>query len=240
MTMSRLRVFLAAGAVAFTSLAGATPAPADTPEPTREGLARAVTDYLADHGDLCVGKFTWPRTVTAQDEQEKTNDAVQLPVLERLGLVVAADMPAPGAAVPGLLARATAGAATAGAGPEGAQPVSGKVYSLTEKGRRYYLQRKHVTLGAHDLPTEHDADLCVGHLSLDKVVKWSPPERVRGDLVTLVQYTYHIEAADWMADPEARQVFPVIDRIIRHDGNLLMSVSVKLEDGRWRPVLPVL
>jgi hypothetical protein len=213
---------------------------ASTAEPNRDELTRAVTDYLSDHADLCVGKFTWPRTVTVQDEQERTNDAVQLPVLERLGLVVSAEIPAPGAPVPRLLARAAAGAAGASAGTEASQPVSGKVYSLTEKGRRYYLQKKRVTLGAHDIPTEHDADLCVGRLSLDRVVKWSPPERVRGELVTRVEYTYHIEAADWMADPEARQVFPVIDRIIRHEGNMLMSVSVQLQDGRWQPVLPVL
>jgi hypothetical protein len=78
----------------------------------------------------------------------------------------------------------------------------------------------------------------VAHLSLDKVVKWSPPEQVHGHPETVVRYTYHVRSADWMADPQARQVFPVADRIIRHQGNLLMSATVELQDGKWMPVLP--
>jgi len=200
---------------------------AGTSQPSRYALTRAVNHYLSDHGDLCVGKFSWPRVVTPDDQMARTNDAVQLPVLERLGLVESTEMPAPAGA-------------TQAQPPATATAVAGKRYSLTEKGRRYYLQRKRITLGAHDLPVEHDADLCVARLSLDKVVKWSPPEEVHGHLVTLVDYTYHIKAVDWMADPEARQVFPVVDRIIRHDRNMLMSVTVRLQDGKWQPVVPAL
>jgi hypothetical protein len=186
---------------------------AGTAQPSRHALTSAVNQYLSDHGDLCVGKFTWPRVVTPEDRLARTNDAVQLPVLERLGLVESSEISA---------------------------AESGKRYSLTEKGRRYYVQKKRITLGAHDMPAEHDADLCVASLSLDKVVKWSPPEQVHGHLVTVVQYTYHIKAADWMADPEVRQVFPVVDRIIRNEGNMLMTVNVRLQDGKWQPVLPAL
>jgi hypothetical protein len=187
-------------------------------QPSRQTLTRAVTHYLSDHGDLCVGKFTWPRVVTPEDRLANTNDAVQLPVLERLGLVESTEI----------------------SGPAAATAESGKRYSLTEKGRRYYLQKKHVTVGAHDLPVKHDADLCVARLSLDKVVKWSPPEQMHGHLETVVRYTYHINAADWMLDPQARQIFPVVDRIIRHEGNMLMSATVRLQDGKWQPVLPTL
>jgi hypothetical protein len=183
---------------------------ADMAQPSQHALARAVTHYLSDHGDLCVGKFTWPRVVTPEDVQARTNDAVQLPVLEHLGLVASE-------AVPG---------------------GSGTRYSLTEKGRQYYLRRRRITLGAHDLPVEHDEDLCLAHLSLDKVVKWSPPEEAHGHLETVVRYTYHVKAVDWMSDPQARQAFPVVDRIIRNEGSLLMSVNVQLQDGQWKPVLP--
>jgi hypothetical protein len=41
-----------------------------------------------------------------------------------------------------------------------------------------------------------------------------------------------------MEDPEARKVFPVVDRIIRGQRNLLMTVNVRLQDGKWIPVLP--
>jgi hypothetical protein len=214
---------------------------ANTAQPSRQVLTAAVNRYLADHGDLCVGKFTWPRVVTAEDRAANTNDAVQLPVLERLGLVESTDVSVEEAKAP------AAGTTAPETGTPGSQPSAdaarsepAKQYSLTEKGRRYYLQKKRVTIGAHDRPVEHDADLCVASLTLDKIGRWSPPEQVHGHLETVVRYTYHVKAADWMADPQAREVFPVVDRIVRNDGNLLMSVTVRLQDGKWQPVLPTL
>ena len=43
--------------------------------------------FLVDHGDLCMAKYTWPRDLTPDDEETNINDAVQLPVFERLGVV---------------------------------------------------------------------------------------------------------------------------------------------------------
>lgn len=188
---------------------------ASTPNPSRPALTRAVRQYLSEHGDLCVGKFTWPRIVTTEDRREQTNDAVQLPVLERLGLVTSTQIPRSAASM----------------GPA-------RSYSLTAKGKRYYLFRRRIILGAHDRPVEQDEDLCVARLSLDKVVKWTPPERVNGHLETIVRYTYRIQSADWMADPRARKAFPVVDRIIRGQGHLLMTVTAQLHGGEWTPVLP--
>jgi hypothetical protein len=212
------KIQMTAAGVAVLLLSMSDPLQAGAAQPSRQELTSAVTRYLADHGDLCVGKFTWPRVVTPEDRLAATSDAVQLPILERLGLVKSTDVSL----------------------PDSAAPESAKRYSLTDKGRRYYLKKKRITVGAHDLPVEHDEDLCVARLSLDEVVKWSPPEQVHGHLATVVRYTYHIKAADWMTDPQARQVFPVVDRIIRDEGNLLMSVTVRLEDGKWQPVLPTL
>jgi hypothetical protein len=203
---------------------------AGTGQPSRRDLTQAVDRYLSDHGDLCVGKFSWPRVVTPEDQAAGTNDAVQLPVLERLGLVASTEIPAPAAAAAAAAASEPVQAATTG------EPA--RSYSLTAKGRRYYQQNRRITLGAHDQPVEHDADLCVARLTLDKVVKWSPPEPGHGHVETVVRYTYHIRSADWMADADARRVFPVVDRIIRGQGHLLMSVNVRLQDGKWLPVLP--
>jgi hypothetical protein len=224
-----------AGAMVFVS--GISQA--GTAEPNQRALTRAVTRYLSDHGDLCVGKFTWPRVVTAEDRQNGTSDAVQLPVLERLGLVESTEIVAPAVVTP-VATDPTLNSAAHGSlpGTSDATAEPAKRYSLTVKGRRYYLQKTRISLGAHDQPVEHEKDLCVARLSLDKVVKWSPPEQMHGHLETLVRYTYHINFADWMADPEARRVFPIVDRIIRGQGNLLMSVTVQLQDGKWVPVLP--
>jgi hypothetical protein len=219
-----------AGALMWTS--GALRA--GTAQPSESELTRAVAHYLSDHGDLCVGKFTWPRVVTQQDQQTHTNDAVQLPVLERLGLVESTEIAAP------VAADATTNAAVLGSqsGSTAATAETARRYSLTAKGRRFYLQKKRTTLGVHDQPVEHDQDLCVARLKLDRVVKWSPPEQVHGHSETVVRYTYHVKSADWMADPEARKVFPVVDRIIRGAGNVLMTATLQAQNDTWVPVLP--
>src|ERR1700753_1009765 len=104
---------------------------ASATDPRPKDLTRAVKVFLADHGDLCMDKYTWPRDITDGDAYTDPNDAVQLPVLERLGVV-----------------QSTSIGAT-------------KRYTLTDKGQKYYLKKKHTTLGPHDTPTEHDADFCV-------------------------------------------------------------------------------
>jgi len=231
--MTSKPLMIAAG-VAGTLMWASGAVQAATAEPSESELTRAVTHYLSDHGDLCVGKFTWPRVVSQQDQLARTNDAVQLPVLERLGLVESTEISAPAAA------DATTNAAVQGlqSGSTVATAETARRYSLTAKGRRFYLQKKRTTLGVHDQPVEHDQDLCVARLKLDKVVKWSPPEQVHGHPETVVRYTYHVKAADWMADPEARQVFPVVDRIIRGAGNVLMTATLQAQNDTWVPVLP--
>jgi|HubBroStandDraft_4_1064222.scaffolds.fasta_scaffold243062_2 hypothetical protein len=211
------KVWLAAVAVAVPMCACGLAAAA-TAQPSQRVLTQAVNQYLADHGDLCVGKFTWPREVTPADDESHSNDAVQLPVLERLGLVESTEVPA----------------------APGAAPTPGPVrrYSLTAKGQQFYLQKKRTTLGGHDQAVEHDGDLCVAHLTLDKVVKWAPPEPFRGHVETLVKYTYKIKSAAWMTDPEARKVFPVVDRIIHGAGTLEMTATVQQQGDKWLPVMP--
>jgi hypothetical protein len=183
---------------------------------SRPLMTQAVKKYLNEHGDLCVGKSTWPRFVTEEDRRAGSNDALQMPVLERLGLVESAEVSIPAS------------------DPVG--PV--KRYSLTAKGRQFYLRKKTTTLGPHDRPVERDADFCVARLSLDKVVKWSSPEEAHGHVETVVSYTYKVKSADWMLDPEARKVFPVVDRIIHGECNALMSATLQAQNGKWVPALP--
>jgi hypothetical protein len=229
MKVMKTSVWMAAAAVC-----GAASVVQAIPDPSRPMLTHAVQQYVNEHSDLCVGKSTWPRFVTAQDVQAGTNDAVQMPVLERLGLVESAE-------VSSIPVPQEAGAdAKAGSAPAAASDPVGPIkrYSLTAKGRHFYVRKKMTTLGAHGRPAEHDADFCLAHLSLDKVVKWTAPEELHGHLETVVSYTYKIKSADWMSDPEARKVFPVVDRIIRGEGNVLMTATLQLQNDKWVPVLP--
>jgi|HubBroStandDraft_2_1064218.scaffolds.fasta_scaffold94893_1 hypothetical protein len=222
MKMWMMAATLAVAATGLTRAATVQPSPRD--------MTRAVKQFLAEHGDLCMAKYTWPRDVTAADRDAHSNDAVQLPVLERLGLVASTQIPLPAPAV--AISDAPASA------PAAAPVEPDRRYSLTAKGRRYYLQKKRTTLNVHSEPVEHDADFCVARLSLDKVVKWTPPEQVHDHLQTVARYTYKIKAAVWLSEPDARKVFPVVDRIIRGAGTLEMTATVQQQNGKWVPVLP--
>ena len=220
-------VWKAAAAATVMGAAGVSLANSTTL--TAKDFTPAVKAFLADHGDLCLAWYTWPRDLTAADQETGMNEAVQLPVLERLG-IVQSESP---------LAPAAIGAdSTAPSADQTAHPAPTKRYSLTPKGRKYYLNRKRETLSVHGKTEVHDGDFCVAHLTLDKVIKWSPPDQVGNHLETVVRYTYHIDPVPWMSDPEARRVFPVVDKIIRGAGKLEMTASVKQQDGKWVPVLP--
>ena len=58
---------------------------------SEKALKPAVERYLAAKGDFCLGKFDWPIVVTEADRRHASRDALQMPVLEKLGLVVSTD-----------------------------------------------------------------------------------------------------------------------------------------------------
>ena len=178
-------------------------------EPSQKVLSHAVVQFLNDHGDLCMAKYDWPRDVTAEDKEAQSNDSLQLPVLEQLGIVRSEEV-----------------------------EQSTKRYWLTEKGQRFYWKKKRSTLGVHGETQEHTGDFCVASLTLDKVIKWAPPDDPKLQSERIVSYTYHIKAADWMADPDAKKVFPIVDRIIRGEGKMEMTATVQLQNGKWVPVMP--
>jgi hypothetical protein len=41
-----------------------------------------------------------------------------------------------------------------------------------------------------------------------------------------------------MTDPAARKAFPIVDRIIRGQGDLLMTAAVRRQHGKWVAALP--
>lgn len=51
-----------------------------------ETLDAALHAYLAKRGDLCLAKNTWPIDLTQHEIDSGARNALQLPVLERLGL----------------------------------------------------------------------------------------------------------------------------------------------------------
>jgi hypothetical protein len=183
---------------------GAQRAPADhAPQPTQKTLGAALVQHLAQSGQLCVGKYTWPIRITSQDVANRQRDAVQLPVMEQAGLVEAT--PADDGAVS---------------------------YRLSTAGRRWYWPR---------LVTPRDGapgklavqDFCAGTLTLDRLVRWTPPVLVGGHYETLATYTYTMQAAEWTTDARLLDVFPVVDQIVKGQRSAELAQRLRFVDGQW-------
>jgi hypothetical protein len=178
-------------------------------QPSPKALQATLTKYLAQQGDLCVGKFEWPIDVAPGDAEAGSRDAVQLPVMERLGLV---------SAVHGVVLRKDAD------GAEREVPV--QRYSLTEAGRMFYVSRARTTVTPAGETITRPGDFCVAKLKLDKVTGWDAA-------LSTASYTYKITAAGWMNDPAMRQVFPMVAYVLQGEGKLQMKQRLRRENNSW-------
>lgn len=186
-----------------------------------ENFTAAMRTYLASRGDLCVGKTSWPIDVTAHDFETHARDALQMPVLEKLGLVT------------GSVAEIDR------KDEDEVHHMKVQRYELTEAGRKYYLTRD---MPRRDGTRAPQGDLCVARLTLDKVVSWdahAAPQAgaaagsTPADRLMVVNYTYKVEPVPWMNDPEAQKVFPVVANVLRNAGSAQLTESFRLGDAGW-------
>jgi hypothetical protein len=197
------RLLLLAAGVTFHAAA------ATAPVPTKKTLGTGLARYLADRGQLCVGKYDWPITVTPQDAENGQRNAVQLPAMEQAGLVQG---------TPG-----DAGAVT---------------YRLSEAGRKFYWARKVARRdGTPGEMAVHD--FCAGRLALEQVVRWTDPMRVGDHYESTATYTYTIAPAAWMDDPRLQEVFPMIARVIKGQHTARLAQRMRFAGGRWEAVTAV-
>lgn len=212
-TVTTTRVLMNLVAPTLATLLAVAAAQANVPAaPSQKSLKPAVRKYLEEKGNFCLGKFEWPIAVSDEDRKTGTNNALQMPVLEKLGLVVASDSPG---------------------------DPSIKNYSLTDEGRKYYLTKQTITVNSAGQKIRHPGDLCPAKLELDKVVAWDPPSVEDGETRTTVKYTYRIaKAADWTQDPEVRKVFPMIARILDNAGSQQLMQLFVWSGHAWVALTP--
>ena len=192
---------------------------ANSSEPNQKALTAALVNYLAKQGDFCLGKFDWPINVSESEFAMGTRDAVQMPVLEKLGLVVSS----------------SASAMRKVDEADIAVPV--KSYALTDAGKQFYLAKESST-GTGASKVMHNHDFCAGKLSLDKLVRWEKPSTQGDSQETTVTYTYKIAPAKWTNDPEIQKVFPMLARILKGEGNMLLQQNFRLSGKSWVAVNP--
>ena len=184
---------------------------ARVPKPTAKSLTPAVVKYLSDRGNFCMAKYDWPIDVRPADRAARSRDSIQLPVLESLGVVSSSPLP---------------------------DDPNVTRYQLTEKGRQSYLSQKTVSKGPQGEPVEHAGDFCPAHLSLDRVVSWESTGTGEPTQLT-VKYTYKIElAAQWASDTAARQVFPMMARLMDGAGRMELEQAFRWSGRAWEALPP--
>jgi hypothetical protein len=62
---------------------------------------------------------------------------------------------------------------------------------------------------------------------------WEISDRGGGQRGALVHYTYHVDAAPWTRDPDARRVFPMVDRVVRGAGSAQLKEGFTLTPDAW-------
>lgn len=198
---STLFILLASAAVH----AGAVPPPVAD----QASVGSALTRYLTEHGQLCVGKYDWPITVTAPAVESGQRDALQLPAMAQAGLV------------------------------QGTPADDGATrYVLTEAGRAFYWPRQVARRdGTPAQMAVHD--FCAGRLRLERVVQWTAPVLVGDHYQTTARYTYIVAAAPWTANPRLQQVFPMVARVIRDQHSAQLAQRLQFIDGRWEALVAI-
>jgi hypothetical protein len=200
--MLRAHLFIGATLIASTACDDARTA-------SEAHFTTGMQAYLTRRGDLCVGKPTWPIDVTRAEMIGGSRDAVQMPVLERLGLVTGTD--------------AVAEVST----EDGPVKTDVRRYTLTPEGLRYYLPRD----ASPGRPASYD--FCAAKLTLEKVVGWDKPTSNVVGSHTTVEYTYRAAPAPWTSNPEAMRVFPMVARVVRGAGTDRLKEGFTLTDKGW-------
>jgi hypothetical protein len=184
----------------------------DKRAPNAENFAPALVAYLAERGELCVGKSEWPIDVSEREAELGTRDAKQLPVLEQLGLVRSAD------------------ATATRKNEDETYEVRVKRYDLTPAGRSYYHARKSKDAQGNLVA---QADLCAAKLSLDQVKSWQLTTSSAGRQSAVLYYTYHIAPAPWATAPAAQRVFPAVARVLQGAGKDELREELVLTADGW-------
>jgi hypothetical protein len=213
-------VFAVVSVVSVVSLSACT---GGERQANQANFTAAMTTYLNQRGDLCLAKNRWPVDVTsAEFDSGNSRNAVQMPVLEKLGVVSSSTVTVEKVDEDGV---------------KGSEPA--KRYVLTDLGKQSYLTRAPHKRPTGDRFADAPQDLCAVHLTLDKVVGWEAannPDKKGSAAETVVTFTYQARPVAWANDPAARKVFPMVDTILRGAGTLQLKEAFVQGATGWEAV----
>ena len=201
-------------AAAVASLSGCS----SDKELNQANVSKAMQTYLARRGDLCLAKSSWPIDVIASETGTGSRNGVQMPVLEKLGLVSASD---------------AVGERKDDDGNVTHVPV--RRYQLTDEGKKYYLARAPHKREVDDRYAAVANDFCAAKLSLDHVVGWEPVKHAGATTIdeAVVTYTYQVAPAPWARDADVGRVFPMLDTVLKGAGVMQLKEAFVLTSTGW-------
>lgn len=207
-------ITIAALAAASLALSGCS----NEQELNQANMSKAMQTYLAQRGELCLAKSSWPIDVTAAETGTGSRNGVQMPVLEKLGLVSASDAVADRKDDDGNVTQV---------------PV--RRYQLTAEGKKYYLARPP---HKHEVDNHYAAapyDFCAAKITLDKVVGWEKLQTTGapGPAEAVVTYTYQVQPAPWTSDENVGRVFPMLANVLKGAGVMQLKESFVLTPTGW-------
>ena len=203
---------LALTALTACSRSGEPSASTASTEPTADHFVAGMQDYLAKRGDLCLAKNEWPIDLTQREIDAGARNALQMPVLERLGL-----------------ASSTVAEVDVKDDNEVSHHMKVRRYALTETGKQFYVMREQLR---PDGGKETRGDFCAARLSLDKVVHWELGGEGK-ERHAIVSYTNQVKAAPWTGDAELQKVLPVVAQVIRGAGSAQLQEKFKMTETGW-------
>ena len=207
----KTKLLITAGLLCFSSVAFC----ANSTESDQTILSTALEKYLAQQGNFCLGKYSWPIDLTESDFKMGTREALQMPVLEKQGLVVSSYV--------SVMRKVD----------DKEQKVLVKRHELTEAGKKFYLSKETQNTTSSGEKIMHHGDFCAAKLSLNTIVRWDKPEVHGENKETTVAYTYKIAAAKWTQDPEIQKVFPMLARIVKGEGTLQLKQRFRFSGESW-------
>jgi len=178
-----------------------------------ENFRRGMIEYLQQRGHLCLAKYDWPLDVPRSEFDQGTRNALQMPVLEKLGLVTGEDTTAEQK------------------NDDEVTAVPVRRYRLTEAGKPFFITRA-FTSAAGERKVER-GDICAATLTLDRIVAVESPGNAPHPDQVSVSYTYNIDAAPWTQAPEFRKVFPLIDRMVHGAHQTQLKQGFTRTDAGW-------
>lgn len=206
--------------VLTTLMAALTLAGCHRPDAANEAnFSAALEKHLDAHGDLCIGRHTWPVDVPDVPDAGHLRDGIQMPALEHAGLVEHVDA--------GMKVRRRDGSE---------EVVKALRYDLSAKGKALFNAHPQTAARGADAA---QPDLCYGHVRLAKIAGWDTPHKSEDDpahLVTTVRYTYTLDPASWARDAVVQGAFPVLAHVVKGSGSVELKQTLVATDDGWRPL----